>query len=88
METLHLNANGIRFHALADGPEDGPLVLCLHGFPELGRSWRLQLPALAAAGYRAVAPDLRGYGETDLQGPYDVRTLVDDVAGLVAALGQ
>jgi pimeloyl-ACP methyl ester carboxylesterase len=88
METLHLNANGIRFHALADGPEDGPLVLCLHGFPELGRSWRQQLPALAAAGYRAVAPDLRGYGETDLQGPYDVRTLVDDVAGLVAALGQ
>ena len=47
MESLILTANGIAFHALADGPEDGPLVLCLHGFPELGRSWRHQLPALA-----------------------------------------
>ena len=60
-----LRANGIRFAALADGPEDGPLVLLLHGFPELSRSWRHQLPALAAAGYRAVAPDLRGYGGTE-----------------------
>jgi pimeloyl-ACP methyl ester carboxylesterase len=88
LETLELEANDIRFHALADGPVEGPLVLCLHGFPELGRSWRHQLPALAAAGYRAVAPDLRGYGDTDLRGPYDVRTLVDDVEGLVAALGR
>jgi len=79
MESLNLTANGIAFHALADGPSDGPLVLCLHGFPELGRSWRHQLPALAAAGYRAVAPDLRGYGGTELQGPYDLRTLVGDV---------
>jgi pimeloyl-ACP methyl ester carboxylesterase len=88
IETLSLNANGIGFHALADGPADGPLVLCLHGFPELGRSWRRQLPALASAGYRAVAPDLRGYGETELRGPFDLSTLVDDVAGLVAALGR
>jgi epoxide hydrolase 4 len=78
----------MRFHALADGPADGPLVLCLHGFPELGRSWRHQLPALGKAGYRVVAPDLRGYGETERRGPYDVRTLVGDVAGLVAALGR
>jgi pimeloyl-ACP methyl ester carboxylesterase len=83
-----LNANGIGFHALADGPDDGPLVLCLHGFPELGRSWRHQLAALGGAGYRAVAPDLRGYGETELRGPFDVPTLVEDVAGLVAALGR
>lgn len=88
MESLNLTANGIAFHALADGPPDGPLVLCLHGFPELGRSWRHQLPALAAAGYRAVAPDLRGYGRTELRGPYDLRTLVDDAEGLVAALGR
>jgi pimeloyl-ACP methyl ester carboxylesterase len=88
METLELVANGIRFHALAAGPVGGPLVLCLHGFPELSRSWRHQLPALAESGYRAVAPDLRGYGETELRGPYDVRALVDDVAGLVEALGQ
>ncbi len=88
MEELTLSANGIVFHALADGPVDGPLVLCLHGFPELGRSWRHQLPALAAADFRAVAPDLRGYGETSLAGPYDMRTLADDVAGLAAALGR
>lgn len=83
-----LNANGVGFHALADGPDDGPLVLCLHGFPELGRSWRHQLPALGDAGYRAVAPDLRGYGKTELRGPFDLPTLVDDTVGLVAALGR
>jgi pimeloyl-ACP methyl ester carboxylesterase len=83
-----LHANGIRFAAVADGPEDGPLVLLLHGFPELCRSWRHQLPALAGAGYRAVAPDLRGYGETESRGPYDLRTLAADVAGLIEALGR
>jgi pimeloyl-ACP methyl ester carboxylesterase len=88
MESLNLTANGIAFHALADGPSDGPLVLCLHGFPELGRSWRHQLPALATAGYRVVAPDLRGYGGTELQGPYDLRTLVGDVEALIASLGR
>ena len=88
MDSLSLTANGIRFHALAAGPGDGPLVLCLHGFPELGRSWGHQLPALARAGYRAVAPDLRGYGQTELSGPFDLRTLVDDVSCLVAALDR
>lgn len=88
MEELSLTANGLRFHALADGPADGPLVLLLHGFPELARSWRHQLPALAAAGYRAVAPDQRGYGDTEARGPYDALTLAADVAGLVRALGR
>jgi len=88
IEDLDLAANGIRFHALAAGPDDGPLVLFLHGFPELARSWRHQLPVLGAAGYRAVAPDMRGYGETDLQGPYDVGTLVRDVTGIVVTLGR
>lgn len=88
MEGLWLEANGVRFHALAAGPADGPLVLLLHGFPESSRSWRHQLPALAQAGYRAVAPDLRGYGLSDTHGPYDVETLAGDVAGLVAALGR
>jgi pimeloyl-ACP methyl ester carboxylesterase len=88
LDSLVLDANGIRFHALAAGPHDGPLVLCLHGFPELARSWRHQLPALGEAGYRAVAPDLRGYGDTELRGPYDVATLVEDVAALVTALGR
>ena len=87
IEDLDLVANGIRFHALASGPEDGPLVVFLHGFPSS--------PALVgatscprSAGYRAVAPDMRGYGDTDLQGPYDVGTLVRDVTGLVQALGR
>ncbi len=83
-----VEAASLRFHALAQGPEDGPLVLLLHGFPELSRSWRHQLPALAAAGYRAVAPDLRGYGGTDALGPYDVRTLARDVDALIGALGR
>lgn len=85
---LHLRSNGISFFALAEGPEDGPLVLLLHGFPELSRSWSHQLPALAAAGYRAVAPDLRGYGKSSKVGPYDLGTLSRDVAGLVRALGR
>jgi pimeloyl-ACP methyl ester carboxylesterase len=88
MESLRLHANGIEFAALADGPENGPLVVLLHGFPELSRSWRHQLPALAAAGYRSVAPDLRGYGETERRGPYDLPTLTGDVVGLVHALGR
>ena len=88
MEELTLNANGLRFHALAAGPANGALVLLLHGFPEFSRSWRYQLPALAERGYRAVAPDLRGYGRTEKRGPYDVRTLVADAAGLIRALGR
>jgi len=89
MEELTLTANGVDFFALADGPPAGPLVLLLHGFPELSLSWRHQLPALAAAGLRAVAPDLRGYGRSGGRaGPFDLRTLADDVAGLVGALGR
>ena len=88
MEEVTLTANGLRFYGLAAGPADGPLVLLLHGFPEFSRSWRHQLPALAGAGYRAVAPDLRGYGRTDKRGPYDLRTLAADAAGLVGALGR
>jgi pimeloyl-ACP methyl ester carboxylesterase len=88
LHELDVHTNGIRFHALAAGPDDGPLVLLLHGFPELSRSWRHQLPALAEDGFRAVAPDLRGYGRTERRGPYDTATLAADVAGLVHALGS
>ena len=69
---------------------DGPLVLLLHGFPDCGFTWRHQLPALAAAGFHAVAPDMRGYdGSSRPKGvrPYAVRALAGDVAGLVTALG-
>ena len=85
---LRLRANGLDFFALADGPAGGQLVLLLHGFPELSRSWRHQLAAPGAAGWWAVAPDLRGYGRSGKDGPYDLRTLARDVRDLVRALGR
>jgi pimeloyl-ACP methyl ester carboxylesterase len=88
MEECTVRANGLELFARAAGPERGALVLLLHGFPESSRSWRHQLPALAAAGWRAVAPDLRGFGRSPKQGPFDLRTLAADVAGMVRALGR
>jgi len=80
-------ANGARFHLVEAGA--GPLVLLLHGFPEFWWAWRHQLEALAAAGYRAVAMDLRGYGGSDMTPRgYDPFTLAADVAGIVRALGE
>lgn len=69
----------------------GPLVLLIHGFPELGVSWRAQIEALAAAGYHAVAPDMRGYGGTDKPSEtsaYGILDLVGDMVDLVRALGK
>lgn len=85
---LRLRANGLDFFALEEGPANGPPVLLLHGFPELSRSWRHQLAALGAAGWRAVAPDLRGYGRSGKDGPYDLSTLARDACELVHALGR
>ena len=83
-----VTAGGLRFHIAEAGPVDGPLVLLLHGFPEFWWSWRSQLVALGAAGFHAVAPDLRGYGASDKPPRgYDLYTLSDDVEGLVRALG-
>lgn len=79
--------NGIRMHYVEQG--EGFPVLFLHGFPELWYSWRFQIPALADAGFRAIAPDLRGYGETDKpEGieAYDIHQLVGDMVGLLDAL--
>jgi pimeloyl-ACP methyl ester carboxylesterase len=82
-----LSANGVRLHVAEAGK--GPLVLLLHGFPEYWWTWRAQLPALAAAGFRAVAPDLRGYGGSDKPPRgYDLPTAAADVAALVRALGE
>ena len=81
-------ANGINVHVAEQGR--GPLVLLLHGFPELWYSWRHQLPALAAAGFHAVAPDLRGYGRTDAPQAvesYSMRNMTADAAGILDALG-
>jgi epoxide hydrolase A/B len=83
-----LETNGIRMHIAEAGA--GPLVLLCHGFPESWYSWRHQLPALAAAGFHAVAPDMRGYGLTDRPQAiedYTLFHLVGDMLGLVDALG-
>src|ERR1700757_1522321 len=80
--------NGIRMHLAEAGA--GPLVLLCHGFPESWYSWRHQLAAFAKAGFRAVAPDMRGYGQTDRPDAIDQYTLfhlVGDMVGLLDALG-
>ncbi|MGH8869525.1 MAG: alpha/beta fold hydrolase [Actinomycetes bacterium] len=82
-----VSANGARFHVAELG--DGPLVLLLHGFPEFWWAWRYQMASLAAAGYRAVGMDLRGYGGSDkTPRGYDPFTLSLDVTGLVRSLGE
>ena len=82
-----VSANGTRFHIAEAG--DGPLVLMLHGFPEFWWTWRHQLEWLPAAGFRAVAVDLRGYGGSDKPPRgYDLVTAASDAAGLVRALGE
>ncbi|KWX09904.1 alpha/beta hydrolase, partial [Carbonactinospora thermoautotrophica] len=82
-----VTANGSRFHVAELG--EGPLVLFVHGFPEFWWAWRHQLVAVAEAGYRAVAMDLRGYGASDKPPRgYDALTLAADVTGLVRALGE
>jgi pimeloyl-ACP methyl ester carboxylesterase len=82
-------ANGIQVHYVEQG--QGPLVVFCHGFPESWYSWRHQLSALAAAGYRAVALDMRGYGGTSKPqdiSAYTVSHMVGDVVGTIAALGE
>jgi pimeloyl-ACP methyl ester carboxylesterase len=84
-----VETNGIKMHIAEQG--SGPLVLLLHGFPECWYSWRHQLEALADAGYRAVAPDQRGYCRTDRPegtGRYTILHLVGDVIGLMDALDE
>lgn len=83
-----VTANGARFHVTVAGEPDAPLVLLLHGVPQFWWAWRHQIPALADAGYRVAAMDLRGTGSSDKppQG-YDTPTLASDVAGVVRSLG-
>jgi len=82
-----VHANGIRLHVAESG--EGPLVLLLHGFTGFWWTWRHQLGALADAGYRTVAVDLRGYGDSDKPPRgYDAWTLAGDVGGLIKALGE
>jgi pimeloyl-ACP methyl ester carboxylesterase len=88
-EHRDVSANGIRLHVAECGRPGAPLVVLLHGFPDFWWTWRHQLPALADAGLRAVAVDLRGYGDSDKPPRgYDLWTLAGDVAGLIRALGE
>ena len=86
--TGSVQANGLAFHFLEAGA--GPLMLCLHGFPDHAHTFRHQLDTLAAAGYRVVAPYLRGYAPTAASptGCYQTAALGQDVVALIAALGQ
>ncbi|QGZ39897.1 pimeloyl-ACP methyl ester carboxylesterase [Pseudoduganella flava] len=89
LQYRNIDANGLRFAVAEQGT--GPLVLLCHGFPETSYAWRHQIGALAAAGYRAVAPDLRGYGGTDRPADpqqYTVWHLVGDLVGILDALGE
>ena len=85
----HVRLNGINMHIAEQG--EGPLVLLLHGWPETWYSWRHQIDALVAAGYRVVAPDQRGCGGTDRPGgvdQYSIFHLVGDVVALIHELGE
>lgn len=88
--TRTIEANGFRF-AVDEAGQGDHLALCLHGFPESRFSWRFQLPLLAELGYRAWAPDLRGYGETEPKpqdvASYRIERLLEDVAALIDASG-
>src|SRR5438045_4904918 len=84
-----LAANGIQMHIAEQG--EGPLVLMCHGWPELWYSWRHQMKALSAAGFRAVAPDMRGFGRTSAPDDVATYTIFHNVGRLVApvpALGE
>ena len=84
-------ADGHATFYLACGPEDGPLIIFVHGWPELSISWRDQLRALASLGFRAVAPDMRGYGRSSVYAAhedYALEPIVGDMLALLASLGR
>jgi alpha-beta hydrolase superfamily lysophospholipase len=84
-----VSVNGLQFHIAESG--QGPLVLLCHGFPECWYSWRHQLPALAEAGFHAVAPDMRGFGQTEAPddiAEYTIGHNIADMVQLVSALGE
>ncbi|MCY9010265.1 alpha/beta hydrolase [Bacillus inaquosorum] len=81
-----VKTNGITLHVAAAGPEDGPLIVLLHGFPEFWYGWKNQIKPLADAGYRVIAPDQRGYNLSDKPDgidAYRIDTLRDDIIGLI-----
>jgi pimeloyl-ACP methyl ester carboxylesterase len=85
-----VQTNGVELFVVDEGPTDGPVVVLAHGFPELSYSWRHQIPALASAGYRVLAPDQRGYGRStrpEAVDDYDIVHLTDDLLGLLDDVG-
>lgn len=82
-----IGAGNITLHVASMGPADGEPVVLLHGFPQTNWCWRHVMPLLAQAGYRVLAPDLRGYGKSSKQGPFDLDTVSNDMALLLDALG-
>src|SRR5260370_27349387 len=89
VEHRFIESNGIKIHIAEAGV--GPLVLLCHGFPESWYSWRHQIKALSEAGYHVIAPDMRGYGQTDRPNAidqYSLFHLVGDMVGLVNAIGD
>ena len=87
VDTQTITANGLEFHYLEEG--DGPLVLLLHGFPDTPHTWDSLRPVIAARGYRAVSPFLRGYAPTEIPATDpDAETLGRDVLGLIEAFGE
>ncbi|CAJ2631692.1 unnamed protein product [Trifolium pratense] len=90
IEHRTVEVNGIKMHIAEKGNKQAPVVLFLHGFPELWYSWRHQIVALSSLGYRAVAPDLRGYGDTDAPASVSSYTgfhIVGDIVALIDSLG-
>ena len=91
LEQHWVQGRGVQLHARVAGPDDGPLVVLLHGFPEFWYGWRYQIAALAEAGFRVVVPDQRGYNRSDAPRPvsaYDLDRLVDDVCAVIGATGH
>lgn len=85
------NTNGITLHVAEAGPEGGPLVILLHGFPEFWYGWRRQIPALAGMGYQVLAPDQRGYNLSDKPrdiASYELDRLAADITGLADGAGR
>lgn len=90
-EAREVATNGIRLQVLQEGPEDGPLVILLHGFPEHAAAWSVHSALLAGAGYRVWAPDQRGYGGSEKPeriADYALDVLAADVVGLIDAAGR
>lgn len=90
MEERFIETNGVKLHVVLDGPQDGPPLILLHGFPEFWYGWHKQIPSLAAAGLRVIVPDQRGYNLSDKPphiADYNLNNLAADVVGLAKTLG-